>query len=252
MQRVDKKLESKPTAVLILADFSDGSWHAISFAMQFLYSPNSKLFILQTFQSPKFGIFMTRNILPRLKKITTHELNTLKSKLLANYNINNEHIELLSFKGELASVLQNKLDLKYSYNIVIGTFSSFADSSTMQSFCLTKVLNRSKNALFILPKKFKQKENRKILFVGNPLKVPTTQIKNQILKICQKSDSELDILFVVEEKSQKMQKEMQHFFENYFKEVKYEINYVKNRSVCSGMKYFVKNDCKDLIIVERN
>ena len=252
MERVDKYLESKPTAVLILADFSDGSWHAISFAMQFLYSPNSKLFILQTFQNPKFGIFMTRNILPQLKKITTHELNTLKTKLLANYNIKDEHIELLSFKGELASVLQNKLDLKYSYNIVIGTFSSFANSSTMQNLCLTKVLNCSKNALFILPKKFKQKENRKILFVGNPNKVPTTQIKEQIIKICKESDSELDILFVVEEESQKMQKEVQHFFENYFKEVNYEINYVKNRSVCSGMKNFIKNNCKDLLIVERN
>lgn len=252
MKRTDKYLESKPTAVLILADFSDGSWHAISFAMQFLYSPNSKLFILQTFQSPKFGIFMTRNILPQLKKITTYELNTLKTKLLANYNIENEHIELLSFKGELANVLQNKLDLKYSYNIVIGTYSSFANSSTMQNLCLTKVLNCSKNALFILPKKFKQKESRKILFVGNSHKVPSTQIKNQILKICKKSNSELDILVVVKEESQQMQMDVQHFFENYFKDVNYEINFVKNRSVCSGMKSFVKNDCKDLIIVERN
>ncbi len=252
MERVDKYLESKPTAVLILADFSDGSWHAISFAMQFLYTQNSKFFILQTFQSPKFGIFMVRNILPRLQKITTDELNTLKTKLLANYNIKNEHIELLSFKGELANVIQNKLDLKYSYNIVIGTYSSFANSSTMQNLHLTKIINCSKNALFILPKKFKQKENRKILFVGNPLKIPTTQIKNQIFKICQKAKSELDILFVVEDESQKMYEEVQQFFENYIKEVNYEVNYVKNRSVCSGMKNYVKNNHRDLIIVERN
>ena len=252
MERVDKHMGSKPTAVLILADFSDGSWHAISFAMQFLYTKNSKLFILQTFQSPQFGLFMTRNILPQLKNITTHELNSLKTKLLINYNIEDKHIELLSFKGELVSVLQNKLDLKYSYNIVIGTYSSFSNSLTMQNLCLTKVLNCSKNALFILPKQFKQNENRKILFVGNPLKVPTKQIKNQIIKICQKSNSELDILFVIEEESQKMQKDVQYFFENYFKEVNYEINYVKNRSVCSGMKNFMKNNCKDLIIVERN
>lgn len=251
MERVDKSLECRPTAVLILADFSDGSWHAISFAMQFLYTKNSKLFILQTFQSPKFGMFMVRNILPRLKKITTDELNTLKTKLLANYNIKNEHIELLSFKGELANVIQNKLDLNYSYNIVIGTFSSFVNSSTMQNLYLTKILNCSKNALFILPKKFKQKKNKKILFVGNPLKIPTTQIKNHILKICQKVKSELDILFVVEEESQKIYEEVQQFFENYFKNVNYEVNYVKNRSVCKGMKNYVKNNCKDLIIFER-
>ena len=252
METIDKSMEQKPTAVLILADFSDGSWHAISFAMQYLYAQNSKFFILQTFQSPNFGIFMTRNILPRLKKITTHELNTLKSKLLANYNIDDKHIELLSFKGELVNILQNKLDLKYSYNVVIGTFSSFADSSTMQNLCMTKILNCSRNALFILPNKFEQKENSKILFVGNPNKVPTSQIKNQILKICKKSHSDLDILFVVEDESQKTNKEVLHFFEKYFSKIKYNVNYIKNRSACSGMKNYVKNNCKDLIMVERN
>ena len=252
MESVSKSLAKKPTAVLILADFSDGSWHAISFAMQFLHTQNSKLFILQTFQSPNFGHFMVRNILPRLKKITTDELNTLKIKLLENFDIKDEHIELLSFKGELVSILQNKLDLKYSYNIVIGTFSSFADSCTMQNLCITKIINCSNNPLFILPKIFEQKENKKILFVGNPLKVPTTRITNQILKICEKSNSELDILFVVEKESQKMNEEVLLYFKIHFKGIKYAINYVKNTSVYLGMKNYVKNNYKDLIMVERN
>ncbi len=245
-------MECKPNAVLILADFSDGSWHAISFAMRFLYTQNSKLFILQTFQNPNFGHFMVRNILPQLKKITIDELNILKTKLLASYDIKDEHIELLSFKGELVNVLQDKLDIKYSYSIVIGTFSSFANSSTIQNRYITKIINCSNNPLFILPKAFEQKNNRKILFVGNPLKVPTTQIKNQIIKICEKSNSELDILFIVEKDSQKTDEEVLLFLEKYFKGIKYDVNYVKNRSTCLGMKNYVKNNSKDLIMVERN
>ena len=36
--------------ILILADFSDGSWHATSFAMQYLYNEKSPVSILQTFK----------------------------------------------------------------------------------------------------------------------------------------------------------------------------------------------------------
>lgn len=252
MENVSKNLAKKPPAILILADFSDGSWHAISFAMQFLYTPKSPIYILQTFQNPNFGQSMLRSIIPRLKEITKYELNVLKTKLLRSFKIKAKHIKLLSLNGELVSLLKNNLDLKYSFNIVIGTYSSFANSCTMQNLCMTKIINCSTNPLFILPQMFEQKKNEKILFVANPFKVPTIQIKNQILSICEKTNSELDILFVVENESQKMNKEVLAFFEKYFTGIKYAINYVENTSVCKGMKNYVKNNCKNLIIVERN
>ena len=56
MADLTKKSITKPPAILILADFSDGSWHALSFATKFLYTPKSPLFILQTFQNLSKGI----------------------------------------------------------------------------------------------------------------------------------------------------------------------------------------------------
>jgi len=235
MESLSKKSAKKPPAILILADFSDGSWHAISFGMQFLYTPQSPIFILPTFQNPNFGQSMLRDIVPRLKKITKQELRVLKSRLLRNFKIKAKYVKLLSLNGELVSILQDKQDLKELYNLVIGTYSSFVNSCTMQNLCMTKIINCSSNPLFILPQMFEHKENKKILFVANPFKVPSMQIKNHILSICEKINSELDILFVVENESQKKNKEVQEFFEKYFKEIKYAINYVINSSVCKGM-----------------
>lgn len=252
MERIGNNLAKKQPAILILADFSDGSWHAIDFAMRFLYTPESTLFILQTFQNPNFGQLMVRNIIPRLKKITKYELNVLRTKVLRHFKIKAKQIKLLSFNGELVSILQSKLNLKYTYDIVIGTNSSFADSNTMQNLYVTKIINYSNSPLFILPQIFEQKEGKKILLVANPFKRLSLQVKDRILSICEKTNSELDILFVIEKDSQEIGKEEKAFFEKCFEGIKYTINYTKNTSVSKGIKNYVKNNYKDLIIIEKN
>ncbi|MCK5729684.1 MAG: hypothetical protein KAH68_01335 [Draconibacterium sp.] len=242
---------NRQPSVLILADFSDGSWHAVSFAMQFLFQNNSCFSVLQTYQKPNFGLFMLRNLIPHLKKITKHELKTLKTKILENYKVKSEKINTISLKGELNILLRKEAALKGPHNIVIGTHGSFLDSCTMQNNCLAKIIDRSTNPLFILPKMYNMNKNNKILFVGNTFKTPSQNMKNLLLMICKTEIDELELLFVVENKSQKMNEEVKMFFETHFKKIKHTINYVINTSVCKGTKSYIKNNFKDLIIVER-
>ncbi len=124
--------------ILILADFADGNWHAISFAMNHLYQPHSIISILQTYQSPHYGTMMMRNIEPRLKKITKDELNALKNKLLSNFELSEKQIQLLSFKGGVAEIIHTKLRANTKYNIVIGTYSAFTNSCTIQNLWYVK------------------------------------------------------------------------------------------------------------------
>ena len=242
----------KPSAILILADFSDGSWHALKFSMTFLYTIHTRIFILQTFKSPKFGQFMTRNIVPRLEKITKDELNARKLNLLRNFEIKDEQIELLSFQGDLLKVLQNKLDVNYSYNIVFGTYSSFADSGTMQFLCLTKLINSTCNPLFILPALFDEKRSNKILFVGNPSKTRKSTLKNLLVNFCVKTHSELDILFIIKNEVESIKRETIQFYESYFKKIKHKISHTKNSSVCKGMRNYLLTHEIDLIVIEGN
>ena len=252
MANPEKNMVHEPPTILILADFSDGRWHAISFAMQYLYTPGSPVTILQTFQKPNFGQAMLHNIVPRLKEIIEHEFKDLKYRLLKNFSIDPGQVSLLSLNGELVNLLKYKLDANTTYNIVIGTYSSFADSCTMQNMCMAKLINCVSSPLFILPQFFEKKESNQLLFVPNPYKVPTQHTTNQVLDICRKLNPELDILFVVEKDSIKIDEGFSAFIETHFKGIKHKVSYIRNSSVCKGMKNYLKNNCKDLIIVERN
>lgn len=242
-------ISTKPAAILILADFADGSWHAASFAMKFLFEKESPYSILQTYQNPKFGQLMLHNLIPHLREITKYELKSLRTKLVKKFNIEEEKINTISLEGDLNTILQNKSFLIESHNIVLGTHGSFANSCTMQNQCLAKIIDTSKNPLFILPQKFKQKKKNKILFVGNASKVPSLHVKNQTLETCRKTNSELDILFVIAKQNQKMTEEVSEFFKKHFNNTNYTINYTLNSSTCKGIRDFTLNNYADLIIV---
>lgn len=258
MQRTDilKKMcnnfETKSPPVLILADFADGNWHATSFAMQFLHAGESPVSILQTYKSPDWGHFMMRKITPQLKEITKHELKQLKNKLLSSYSISHEQIDTLSIEGDLNSILHYKPMLKGSYNVVLGTYSSFADSCNMQNNCLEEIINTSQNPLFIIPGKFNGQINKKLLFVGNPNKIPSEQLTKHALNICNKTQSVIEILFILKKGIPKISNDVLNFYMDTFKKVGYEIKQIPNTSKSKGIKKHLMNSTRDLIIIENN
>ena len=69
-------------SILILADFADGSWHATSFAMQFLYMGKSPISILQTYKSPGWGPFIIRKLSHHLKKNKKQKKKKKKKKII--------------------------------------------------------------------------------------------------------------------------------------------------------------------------
>lgn len=245
-------LGSKQPSVLILADFSDGSWYAASFAMQFLYKEESSLSILQTYQKPKFGHFMMRKLTTQLKKITLHELKRLKNKLLVKYGIDGQKINTLSVEGELNNVLHSKSLLKGSYNIVLGTYNSFSYSCNLQNNCLENLIDSTENPIFILPGEFNGKPNKKVLYVGTPNKIPPKKLLNRIVKICKKTQSDLEILFVLKNGITTVSDEVLSYYQKKLGKINFKVNKIPNDSTCTGIKNFLKDTSRDLIVIENN
>jgi hypothetical protein len=246
------RLRSNQPLVLILADFSDGSWHATSFAMQFLYKGKSPISILQTYQNPGWGHFMMRKLSHHLKEITKNELKALKNKLVTNFKIEKQEIKTLSVEGELNSILNYKPIINGSYNIVLCTYSSFYDSCTRQNRCLEKIINTSSHPLFILPKTFEGETTKKLLFVGNPDKIPSEQLSEQIKEICEKTQSNLELLFVVKNKNKKINEDVQLYYNEHFKGIELTINTIQNKTKCKGINEYIKNRSRDLIVIEND
>ena len=249
---MSERLGSNHSSVLILADFSDGSWHATSFAMKFLYKGKSPISILQTYQNPGWGHFMMRKLSHHLKEITINELIALKNKLLANFNVEKQEVNTISIEGELNSILNFKSIIKGSHNIVLCTQNSFDDSCNRQNGCLEKIINNTNNPLFILPQMFDGEKSKKILFAGNPEKIPSEQLSNQINEICKKTQSNLEVLFVIKNKKQKLPEHVQTYYKTHFSEIKLTINKIQNKTKCSGIKKYLGNSNRDLIIIEND
>ncbi|WP_319481958.1 hypothetical protein [uncultured Draconibacterium sp.] len=239
-------------SILILADFSDGSWHATSFAMQFLYKEKSPVTILQTYQNPGWGHLMMRKLSHHLKKITKNELRALKYRLLKHFNIEKQKVNTLSIEGELNTVLNFKPIINGQHNLVLSTHNSFDDSCKRQNGCLEKIIDTAQHPLFILPETFEGETSKKILFVANPDKKPSEQLCSQVIEICNSTQSNLEILFVLKTPNQNMSEDVKSYFHEYFDGIDTTMSTIQQKTKCKGINNYLNHTNRDLIVIEND
>ncbi|MDX8339593.1 hypothetical protein SLH46_10390 [Draconibacterium sp. IB214405] len=244
------RLRHNQPSIMILADFSDGSWHATSFAMRFLYTEKSPVTLLQTYQNPGWGHLMVRKLSLHLKRITKNELSALKNRILKHFTIEKQKINTLSIEGELNSVLSYKPIIKGRHNLVLSTYNSFEDSCKRQNGCLEKIIDTAKHPLFILPETFEGETSKKILFVGNPDKNPSEDLCKQVLEICKKTQSNLEVLFVLESQNHKVSDKVQTCFHDFCNGTDITFSTIQAKTKCKGINNYLDNTNRDLIVVE--
>ena len=147
--------------ILILADFSEGNWTAIQFAMKNLYQSNSEICIVQTWQKTNFGFSMVRDLGPILQGIAKSELEGMKQKLLKNYKIEESQISLYPFEGDINSFFNSRLykDLKWQVVMAPGEKAcNLLDNSR-----IAEIIDEIKQPLYILTD---TKENTEIFNVN--------------------------------------------------------------------------------------
>lgn len=245
------KLNNYPS-ILILADFSDGSWHATSFAMQFLYKEKSPVTILQTYQNPGWGHLMMRKLSHHLKRITKNELRALRNRLLSQFKIEKKKINTLSIEGELNAVLNYKPIINGQHNLVLSTHNTFQDSCKRQNGCLEKIIDTAKHPMFILPETFEGENSKKILFVGNPEKKPSEQLCNQVAEICKRTQSNIEVLFVLKTQDQKVADDVRSTFQEYFEGLDISFRTILNKTKCKGINNHLNTTDRDLIVIEND
>ncbi|WP_163321743.1 hypothetical protein [Draconibacterium mangrovi] len=245
-----RTINNQPS-ILILADFSDGSWHATSFAMKFLYK-ESPVTILQTYQNPGWGHLMMRKLSHHLKKITRNELRALKNRLLKHFSIEKQKVNTLSVEGELNSVLNFKPIINGQHNLVLSTHNSFEDSCKRQNGCLEKIIDTAQHPLFILPETFEGETSKKILVVANPDKNPSEQLCSQVLEICRRTQSNLEILFVLKTENQNINAHVKSYFHEYFDEIDTRVSTIQQKTKCKGINTYLNHTSRDLIVIEND
>ena len=150
--------------ILILTDFSGGTWDAVCFTMKFLRNGETTIKLLQTYQNPELGQFMIRDIVPILKKISIDDLEELKRKILNQFKIPKRKVKPLSIEGNLTSLLSSQLNLNDTGSVVVGLHNSIPDTGFLIRRKISRVIKCSSHPLFILPSGFSDSEKPRIDF----------------------------------------------------------------------------------------
>ncbi|TKG97154.1 hypothetical protein EYV94_01635 [Puteibacter caeruleilacunae] len=120
----------KQKNILVLADFSEGSWNSVEFALEHLFDDRAVVYLLQTWQKPGYGSTIAKDLSPMLRSIAENEVMLLKEKILQNYRINPEIVNTINFEGEVTAFFQSELYVKNDWEVVM--------SIQMSSDCLIK------------------------------------------------------------------------------------------------------------------
>ncbi len=143
------KRNSKPgEKILILADFSEGNWKAIQFAMKQLYQSGSEICIVQTWQKSNFGFSMVRDLAPILQNIAVNELEGMKTKLLKHYELQDSQIKLYPFEGDLLSFFKSETFLNEKWHVVMAPGEDSCKLSSNPR--IAEIIDDIKQPLYIL------------------------------------------------------------------------------------------------------
>lgn len=166
--------------ILILADFSEGNWKAIQFAMEHLYQEGSEICIVQTWQKSNFGFAMVRDLGPILQNIAVSELGGMKTKLLKNYKIQESQVKLFPFEGDLSSFFTSKLYLNQKWQVVMAPSEKTCNLTNNPR--IAEIIDEIKQPLYILTG---IKENTEIddVIVFSSTKKPSNLIQSCLAKI---------------------------------------------------------------------
>ena len=167
--------------ILILTDFSGGTWDAVCFAMRFLKTRETTINLLQTYQKPEVRQSMIRDIGPLLKKISIDDLEELKIKILNQFEIPKRKVKPLSIEGKLTSLLSSQLNLDDIGGVVVGLYNSIPDTGFLIRRKISGVIKYTSYPLYILQNSFSDSEIRKIVFITDPYNKPSVKVLEKLI-----------------------------------------------------------------------
>jgi hypothetical protein len=106
--------------ILVIADCLHGVMEAGRFAVRNLYDSNSRILLMQSYQKPRYGQSMLRNITPMLEKIAKEELTKLKNEMFKESGLPAGSIGKLALEGELSTLLRSWFGDTPGLSVVVG------------------------------------------------------------------------------------------------------------------------------------
>jgi hypothetical protein len=216
--------------ILVLTDFSGGTWDAVCFA--------------------EVGQSMIRDIIPILKKISIDDLEELRRKILNHFKIPKRRVKPLSIEGNLNSLLSNQLNLNDIDSVVVGLYSSIPDTGFLIKRKISRVIKCSSHPLFILPGRFSDSELHKIVFVTDPYNQPSAKLLDKLRYLESLTRSGIHILFVIQDDTHDILENIKSNIIKHLSGIKVTTDYLHNASMDLNQNY-LDLASRNLIVIEK-
>jgi len=236
--------------ILILTDFSGGTWDAVCFAMKFLRNGKTTLNLLKTYQKPEVRQSMIRDIIPLLKESSLNELKELRRKILKKFKIPKRKVKSLSIEGNLVSLLQNQLNTNDIDSVVVGLHNSIPHTGFLIRRKISRIIKCSSHPLFILPYRFSDSEFQNIVFVTNPYNQPSEKVLDKLRYLESKVGSGIHILFISQDDNHDIPKSIKSNIIEHFSGIKVTTDSLHNASMNPDQNFLDMASC-NLVVIEK-
>jgi nucleotide-binding universal stress UspA family protein len=245
--------------ILIPTDFSENSWNAVKYALEFFKNTKCDFYLLHVTQIYNYASgespIMPLPAIEVIDKTVLKQAKTNIKKLIKKINLlppNPKHnFYTLSnydyfIDAVKAHVAEKNIDL-----IVMGTKGASGLKKVMIGSNTGDLITRVKCPVLIVPENAEFKEIQEIAFPTDYHLFYPTKILNSILEFTKMNDAALRIVHIAkkDEEITEFQLENKEFLSNYFAEEKHSFHRITNKKTEDGVQCFVESRDIDLIIM---
>lgn len=243
--------------ILIPTDFSENSWNAIKYALEFFKNTECDFYLLHVsiiynyasgespLMPPTSVEFIDKTILKQAKtqlKKLLKKIELLPHNPLHHfYTLNNYDYFIDAVKTQVA---EKNIDL-----IVMGTKGASGLKKVMIGSNTGDLITRVKCPVLIVPENAVFKEVKEIAFPTDYHLFYPTKILNSILEFVKMHNSALRIVHITkkDEEFTDFQLENKEFLKNFFAEEKHSFHKITNKKIEDGVQSFVESRDVDMI-----
>lgn len=245
--------------ILIPTDFSENSWNAVKYALEFFKDTSCDFYLLHVTliynyasgESPVMPLpaveVIDKTILKQAKtnlKNLIHKIELLPHNPKHHFHTLNNYDYFID--AVKAHVTEKKIDL-----IVMGTKGASGLKKVMIGSNTGDLITRVKCPVLIVPENALFKELEEIAFPTDYHLFYPTKILNNILEFVKMHNSALRIVHIAkkDEEVTDFQLENKEFLKNFFAEEKHSFHRITNKKIEDGVQCFVESRDIDMIIM---
>ncbi|MFO7674620.1 MAG: universal stress protein [Lutibacter sp.] len=245
--------------ILIPTDFSENSWNAVKYALEFFKNTACDFYLLHVTliynyasgESPVMPLPAIEVIDKTvLKQAKTNLKNLIKKIELLPHNPKHRFYTLNNYDYFIDAVKAH-VDEKSIDLIVMGTKGASGLKKVMIGSNTGDLITRVKCPVLIIPENANFEEINEIAFPTDYNLFYPTKILNNILEFVKMHNSTLRIVHIAkkDEEVTDFQLENKEFLKNFFAEEKHSFHKITNKKIEDGVQCFVESRDIDMIIM---